>query len=171
MTVRWETSEDGAAVREVLLAAFEGSEEARIVDDLRRSGAISSCVVAERGEGLHCSLVGVLVFSPVTITAADGGSVSAAGLGPMAVIPGQQRQGVGERMFDLWRQEGPKPLSGIVVVLGHPSYYPRFGFQRASSFGVRWEHPCPDESFMLLETEPGAGDRIDGVVSYHGAFG
>lgn len=171
VTVRWEAADDGAAVRDVLLAAFEGPDEARIVEDLRRAGAISSCVVAEKRDGEGCSLVGVLVFSPVSIRGADGRVVAAWGLGPMAVAPELQRGGVGEQMLEFWRREGPKPPSGIVVVLGHAAYYPRFGFRRASQFGVRWEHPCPDEAFLLLETEPGAADDVEGVVSYHGAFG
>ncbi len=58
----------------------------------------------------------------------------------------------------------------IVFVLGHPTYYPRFGFQRASPFGIRWEHECPDEAFMILELQLGALTGVAGTVRYHKAF-
>lgn len=170
MQVRFERSGDAAAIHAVLRSAFEGPDEARIVCDLRAAGAISSLVVAENTLNPEAEIVGALVFSPVLITDSRGVVTGAFGLGPMAVAPGHQRQGVGEAMFDLWWREGPHPDSGIVVVLGHPSYYPRFGFRPAIEFGVRWEHPCPDDAFMVLETVPGAAAEVEGVVSYHQAF-
>ena len=174
ITVRFEQPEDVGEVDRVMRRAFPGPEEAGIVEGLRKNQSISCCVVAETsagGEDGLDGLVGALVFSPVSIQSASGEVTSAWGLGPMAVIPERQRAGVGEAMFDHWRQVGPRPSSGIVVVLGHASYYPRFGFRPASRFGIRWEHPCPDEAFMVLETESGAANEVSGVVSYDPAFG
>lgn len=171
MNIRFERPGDVPEVDRVLRRAFPGPDEANIVRALRAEDAIACCVVAESERSGDGDLVGALVFSPVTIEQ-DGGRVTSAwGLGPMAVVPESQRSGVGEGMFEWWRRQGPRPSSGVVVVLGHASYYPRFGFRPASGFGVRWEHPCPDEAFMLLEIEPGAADRVSGVVSYLRAFG
>ena len=56
------------------------------------------------------------------------------------------------------------------MVLGHPEYYPRFGFARASRFGIRWEQDVPDEFFFVLELAPGGLAGISGVVRYAPEF-
>jgi putative acetyltransferase len=87
----------------------------------------------------------------------------------MAVLPGHQRRGIGERLIrhglNLLRGRGEQ----IVIVLGHPDYYPRFGFssQRARSLAS----PFPPEALMAMELRPGALDGIRGKVRYPGAFG
>jgi len=58
----------------------------------------------------------------------------------------------------------------VVIVLGHASYYPRFGFQPASRFGIRWEHEVPDEAFMVLGLQSGALQGVKGIARYHPAF-
>ena len=107
-------------------------------------------------------MVGHIAFSPVTIEPAG----SAIGLAPMAVLPAHQRRGIGGRLV----REGLEQLRaaghGAVVVLGHPEYYPRFGFTRASRFGLRCELDCPDEAFMALELVPGALANRAGLVRY-----
>jgi len=59
---------------------------------------------------------------------------------------------------------------GIVIVLGHPDYYPRFGFRPATLYGIRWEHDAPDEAFMVVELREGTLDGVRGVARYHPAF-
>ena len=89
----------------------------------------------------------------------------------MAVRPERQRQGIGSKLvregLRACKQEGVQ----AVVVLGHPEYYPRFGFRPAETFGLRSEYDVPSEVFMALELKRGALEDVEGVVTYHAAFG
>ncbi len=163
--IRPEDAGDQDAIRRVNLLAFGQPAEADLVDTLRAARAVLLSLVVE----LNKEILGHALFSPVTVK--DGVTkIAAVGLGPMAVLSQHQRQGIGTLLV----QEGLRKLSqeahGAVVVLGHPSYYPRFGFVPASRFGLRWEHDCPDEAFMALELLPGALDGICGVVHYRPEF-
>jgi putative acetyltransferase len=89
----------------------------------------------------------------------------------MAVLPAHQRQGVGSLLVRAGLEACRAAGHGCVVVLGHPAYYPRFGFAPASRHGVAWEHPVPDEAFMLLELRPGALGGRGGIVRYQPEFG
>jgi putative acetyltransferase len=144
------------------------------VDALRARGqAMLSLVAVEAPE-----VVGHILFSPVTIEPvgepageSSAGRVTALGLGPMAVLPTRQRQGIGSLLVRTGLEACRAAGHGCVVVLGHPEYYPRFGFAPASRYGVRWEHPAPDEAFMLLELRAGALGGRGGIVRYQPEFG
>ena len=97
--------------------------------------------------------------------------MAALGLGPMAVLPTRQRQGIGSPLVRTGLAACRDAGHGCVVVLGHPEYYPRFGFTRASRHGVTWEHPAPDEAFMLVELRDGALGGRGGIVRYQPEFG
>lgn len=166
MIVRDETPADRAHVRRVNEAAFGAPQEADLVDALRAEGVATVSLVAEEdGE-----IVGHILFSPVTVEGA-GTPPLGLGLAPMAVIPSRQRQGIGSRLaragLDRCRARG----AGFVVVLGHPAYYPRFGFVPASRFGLRCEYDAPDEAFMAMELVERALEGLTGLVRYHPAFG
>jgi putative acetyltransferase len=163
MEIRPERPEDIPQVYQVNLAAFGRDAEARLVDLLRDAGAaLVSLVAVDGGE-----VVGHILFSPVTI---EGYDRPAAGLAPMAVLPGQQRRRIGsalvERGLAACRDAGME----AVVVLGHPEFYPRFGFVPASRFGLDCEYPVPDEVFMALELTPGALAGAHGTVRYRPEF-
>ncbi|MCL4265716.1 MAG: N-acetyltransferase [Anaerolineae bacterium] len=164
--IRREQPEDEAAVRQVNEAAFGRPAEADLVDALRRRDVVTLSLVAERGG----EVVGHILFTPVTITNENGGVVTAVGLGPLAVSPHSQREGIGAQLTQtgiemLW-QAGHE----ILIVLGHPEYYPRFGFASASRFGIRWEIEVPDEAFMVMALKPGALDGVTGIVRYQPEF-
>ena len=166
LIVRCETTgtEDWLAVHSVNEAAFGRPDEADLVDSLRSEGVILASVVAE----LEKRIVGHILFSRMSIET-DGGSIPAAALAPMSVLPEHQRQGVGGRLIrhglDLLRQRGER----IVIVLGHPHYYPRFGFSSGKARSL--ESPFPPDAFMAMELSPGALDGIRGKVRYPAAFG
>lgn len=165
LNLRPERPADLAAIKHINDLAFGRAEESGLIDDLRQAGALTLSLVAlADGE-----LVGHLSFSPVTVEAPTG-AYPAQSLSTMAVLPERQKQGVGGRLV----REGLMLLAGGgcqgLVVLGHPDYYPRFGFVRASSLGLRWEHEAPDEAFMALELTPGFFAGRGGVVRYHQAF-
>lgn len=167
--VRIERPADQHAVRRVNEAAFGRPDEADIVDRLRMGSPDYLGLVAVEGEAVR----GHIAFTPVTFEPARPGS-TAYGLAPMAVLPEHQRSGVGGALvragLDACRGRG----AGGVVVLGHPAYYPRFGFRPASAFGLRCAYDVPDEAFMALALRPSALDgpagTVAGTVHYHPAL-
>ena len=114
-------------------------------------------------------LVGHIAFSRVTITS-ETGTIEALGLAPMAVIPIYQHQGIGSQLVEGGLTACHHTPYGVVVVLGHPHYYPRFGFVPAKPWGIVWEHDAPDEAFMVKEIQEGALAQIRGVVKYRPEF-
>ncbi len=173
-TVRRERPDDLAAIRAVNELAFGTAAEADLVDALRARGQATLSLVAAEGH----RVVGHILFSPVTIESggepggdSGGDSAAALGLGPMAVLPTRQRLGIGSALVRAGLAACRDAGHGCVVVLGHPEYYPRFGFTRASRHGVTWEHPAPDEAFMLVELRDGALGGRGGIVRYPPEFG
>jgi len=165
MDIRTELPANIIGIHRVNELAFEQPLEADIVDALRSAGAVVLSMVAVEG----ADIVGHILFSPVTVES-DEGAFEAVGLGPMAVVPERQRRGTGSALVQAGVDALRKAGHEVVVVLGHPEYYPRFGFRRASEFGVRWEHDAPDEAFMVLELSPGALRGRGGVVRYRPEF-
>lgn len=164
--VRPEVADDIPAIRRVNELAFAHPSEADLVDALRKDGALAISLVAVDDAG---QVVGHIAFSPVNIES-SGRTIQALGLAPMAVLPEFQNRGIGGQLVEfgllICRQKGCE----LVVLLGYPQYYPRFGFQPSKPHGIRWEHEVPDEVFMVKELVPGALDRTEGVACYHPAF-
>jgi putative acetyltransferase len=164
--IRDEAAGDAPAVRAVHEEAFESPVEARIVDALRASCPERLSLVAER-DG---AVVGHILYTPVEIDA-DGGVLRGYGLAPVAVRSAWQRQGIGAALI----HAGTARLRGAgvpyVIVLGHPEYYPRFGFEPASRYGVRCQWPgVPDDAFMLLVLDPTVVPRLGGLARYRPEF-
>jgi putative acetyltransferase len=161
MIVRREELQDIAAIRFVNEQAFGGSGEADAIDRLRARGAATLSLVAVIDE----RVVGHLLFTPVTIESPDR-SWPGLGLAPLAVLPDYQRRGIGSALMDAGLEECRRLGCERIIVLGHPDYYPRFGFERASRYGVRFEFEAPDEACMILALQPGALDGVSGVAKY-----
>lgn len=162
--IREETDTDRDSVRAINLAAFDTAAEADLVDALRHQASPAISLVAEhRGD-----LVGHILFTPVEI--GDHPTLRPMGLAPMAVLPEFHNRGIGSELV----RHGIGWCRGLgidaVVVLGHPEFYPRFGFRPASTWGLRCEYEVPDEAFMALELVPGALLDVSGQVRYHPAF-
>ncbi len=165
MLVRPETEDDRDAVRAVNVAAFDTPQEADLVDTLRGGATPIVSLVAEEDGAIH----GHIMFSPVSL---EGHlSLQLMGLGPMAVSPSHQRRGIGSQLVDAGLEHCLKLGCAAVVVVGHPTYYPRFGFAPASEFEMRCEYDVPPEVFMALEIEPGALRARSGTIRFHPAFG
>jgi putative acetyltransferase len=168
ITLRPETIEDYAAIREVNLLAFGRDVEPRLVEALRASPDFIpelSLVAVEAGQ-----VVGHILFSPVAIEMKDG-SVPALTLAPLAVRPEFQNQGIGSDLVRRGLEECRRLGHRIVIVVGHAEYYPRFGFSLARAHGLEAPFPVPDEAFMVLELVPGALEGAAGTVRYPPAFG
>jgi putative acetyltransferase len=163
ISVRFERQDDATGIRETNELAFESPLEAGLVDALRDSADYLS-LVATTGE----QIVGHILFTPVSLEPPV--DVRIAGLAPMAVRPQHQRSGVGGQLIraglDACRARG----YSAVVVLGHPGYYPRFGFVPAHTFALTCEFPSPPEAFMAIELEAGALAGITGMVRYRSEF-
>ena len=166
ISIREETPEDVSAIRTINQQAFGGSEEAEVVDRLRESCDGLLSLVAEWGG----QIVGHILFSPATV-GAEHGIVHGMGLAPMAVLPGYQRQGIGSSLV----RHGLALLLDhgcpFVIVLGHPEYYPRFGFELASKYGItsQWEG-VPDDAFMVLVFDGSLMAGVSGVARYRDEF-
>lgn len=162
---RAETAADRQAIRAVILAAFPTPEEADLVDALRADPAawrpgLSIVVVTPDG-----TIAGHALLTRCTVADAP-----ALALAPCAVLPAYQRQGAGSAAIrtalDAARDQG----ESLVLVLGHPAYYPRFGFTPASAYGIRPPFVAPDEAMMAValdDTRP----LPKGTIRYPPAFG
>ncbi|HSG16585.1 MAG TPA: N-acetyltransferase [Anaerolineae bacterium] len=165
VSVRPERPEDQLDIHDVNREAFGQDEEAELVDAVRQAGgALFSLVAVYDGQ-----VVGHILFSPVNIESHEA-MYPAVSLGPLAVLPEFQGQGIGSLLVKAGLAACREAGHGIVIVLGHPDYYPRFGFRPASLFGIRWEHDAPDEAFMVVELHQGAVAAASGVARYHPAF-
>ena len=162
LTIRPERPGDRTAVFAVHAAAFETQAEADLVDALRADAEPIVSLVAE-ADG---TIVGHILFSPVTLDSDP--ELRVMGLGPMAVLPDWQNRGVGSALVHEGLADCRRLRIPAVVVLGHPGYYPRFGFRPASRFGVRSEYDVPEEVFMAMELQ--AGTLRPGTIRYHEAF-
>jgi len=162
--IRAEQAGDQAGVRGVNLAAFETPAEADLVDALRaQARPLVSLIAEEQG-----AIVGHIVFSPVTLPGQP--ALALMGLAPMAVAPARQRAGIGSALVRAGLEACRRLPADAVVVLGHPEYYPRFGFAPGVLTGLGCEYDVPAQAFMALELRPGALRGVTGTVQYHAAF-
>jgi len=165
MKIRPEQPGDQPQIRMINQQAFASDTEANLVDTLRNSGVpLISLVAEEDGQ-----LVGHILFSPLTLSGQKN-APPIAGLAPMAVLPDWQGRGVGSLLVTTGLEYCASAGYVAVVVLGHPDYYPRFGFVPASGFGIKSEFNVPDEVFMLKTLQGSALQGIKGTVQYHAAF-
>jgi putative acetyltransferase len=165
--IRSEIPADIPAIFNVNLQAFGQDGEARLVRALRDDGDTIpglSLVAVYNGK-----IIGHILFAPISIESEDA-HVPAVALAPLSVCLEHQCQGVGsilvEEGLKACRQLGHR----IVVVVGHPTYYPRFGFTTAPPQGINAPFPCRNEVFMVCPLGPGALDGIHGTVRYPPAF-
>ena len=163
-STRAERKSDRTPVREINLAAFESAEEADLVDALRGDPAwiegLSVVSTDDSGRPVGHAL----------LTRCHIGGVPALALAPCAVLPEFQRRGAGSAAITAALDAARELGESFVVVLGHPGYYPRFGFKRASGYGISLSIEVPDDALMVLaldETRAVPG----GKVSYAAPFG
>jgi putative acetyltransferase len=185
VAIREETPADVEAIHQLNVAAFKTDAEARLVDALRRGGALTLSLVAE----VDGEVVGHIGFSPVTVTSTStststsspspsleetvGASVGVSvgvGLAPIAVLPTYQRRGIGASLIQAGQSQLRSRNTPFCVVLGHADYYPRHGFLRAGTFGIRWERPVPEDIFFVQELQTGGLEGVSGVVRFRPEF-
>ncbi len=167
IVIRAEKKDDADTIHEVNSLAFGQEDESLLIRRIRKSFRFIpdlSLVAVKDGK-----IVGHILFSPVSIETKKG-QIPALSLAPMAVLPAFQNQGIGSELvlegLARCRRLGHK----IVVVIGHPDYYPRFGFISARPQGLEVGFPVPDEAFMVHELVPQALEEIQGTVKYPPEF-
>ena len=164
MHIRIELPRDRQAVFAVHVAAFETGAEACLVDELRDSAADFISLVALFDK----AVVGHILFTPVSLDSDPDARIM--GLAPMAVLPERQGSGIGSKLVASGLHRCSDAGYAAVVVLGHPEYYPKFGFVPASQFGLGCEYDVPDEVFMALELRSAYLAAVNGTVRYDKAF-
>jgi putative acetyltransferase len=153
--IRAETAADVDAIRKVLMAAFPGPGEAKLVDDLRSAGDLVLSLVADEG-----GIVGHVAFSRTEFMALE---LRGTALAPIGVLPGRQRTGVGSALV----REGLLRLAqageDLVLVVGDPGFYERFGFNHAAAARLRTPYDGP---YLLAKALSGQGRQAHGEVRY-----
>ena len=155
------TATEIAAIREVNKRAFVQDQEANIVDALRTNRGFLHSLVATLNE----DVVGHIVYSPAWID-----NLLGAALGPMAVLPEHQHKHIGSRLIEMGNSKLRDEHCPFIVVVGHPDYYSRFGFVRASFYGMTPEWNLPDDVFMMLILHEERMQGISGLVKYRHEF-
>ncbi len=168
LEVRQELPGDIDQIYTVNEAAFERENEARLVSLLRSEIDFSTDLsfVAIKDE----MIVAHVMFSTITIRDEEGNEYTSLGLAPMSVLPGMQRLGIGSTLLKRALNRLIRMGYTSVFVLGHPDYYPRFGFRQSADFGIKTAFDIPEIAFMALELVPGSLRGVTGVAEYASAF-
>lgn len=171
--VRKEEPKDRAAVSAVVARAFEGMEESDhqehfLVERLRDSDAFvpALSLVAELEDG---RIAGYILLTKAEIVSAEK-TFPVLALAPLAVLPEFQNQGIGTALITSAHEIASRSGFGLSVLLGHPTYYPRFGYKKASDCGIAFPFDAPDDCALVKELLPGALQGVSGVVRYPKAF-
>lgn len=168
--IREEQPGDEAAIRSVVDRAFAPSSgESRVVDELRRgdSWIPGLCFVAVDEDG---AIVGHCVTSQGSLVAEDGTARPILALGPIAVAPDRQGRGIGGALIRQTFAAATAAGWPVIVLLGHATYYPRFGFEPARSIGIEPQQPWSDEHWMAIRL-PGWTADLRGTMRFPAAFG
>ena len=158
ITTRDETAADYAAIDRVNNLAFKETAQSQIIRDLRETGEALWSQVLLKGN----QIIGNLTFYKVWLE----GNLITAGLGPLSILPEHQRQGYGGQLIRSGLEKCDPALHQIIFLLGHPDYYPRFGF--SSKLGAQYKSPWPRPAFMGLKLNPNA--PTSGTLTFPQAY-
>ena len=165
MNIRKEKASDKGKIWKVNAEAFETKAEANLINALRDSGISFISLVAEEDE----EIVGHILFTSVELIGGDS-ALRLMGLGPMAVLPKLQKKGTGSQLVKTGIKNCLTQGYDAIVVLGHPEYYPKFGFVPSVKYGIKSEYDALDGAFMVLELKESSLKDRNGIIKYHAAF-
>jgi putative acetyltransferase len=160
ITIRPEVPADVEVIHSIHQSAFPTEAEALLVDRLREGRKLALSLIAE----VEDRMVGHVAFSPVSVEPQNSRN-QGLGLGPVAVLPEWQGKGIGEQLISTGIEDCRREGYTFIVVLGEPEYYGRFGFRRASLFGLGNEYGV-DDPFMALELKLEGLPKVPGMVKY-----
>lgn len=169
MLIRTETKNDYKQVFNLNFSAFENrDDEAKLVESIRFSDGFIpelSLVAEEQGE-----IVGHVLFSKAKIIR-DGAETEVLVLAPIAVDPTVQKKGIGSNLIEEGLKRATNLGYGLVLLIGHPNYYPKFGFQPARQYGIELtQFKVPDDVFMVCELIEGELQQTNGELRYPSPF-
>ncbi|MGN7722604.1 GNAT family N-acetyltransferase [Chitinophaga sp. 22620] len=168
ITITPEAPEDKSSVYSLNAAAFGQENESKLIDLLRNSEHfIPELSLVARSES---GSVGHILFTKLEIAGPEGVTYGTLALAPMAVLPSLQHLGIGSQLLREGLKRAAEQGYSSVIVLGHPEYYPRFGFVPASKWGISTSYDVPDEAFMAIELKLGALEGKAGLVIYPKEF-
>lgn len=167
INLRPEQSDDYEGITRVNDLSFQRKAEGKLVEELRKLKDFDPglSIVAESGN----EIIGHILFTPVTIEN-NGQVYQSLTLAPMAVLPEYQKRSIGKLLVIYGLQMAKDAGHESVFVLGHPSYYPKLGFKKASNWNIKSPFPAPDEAFMAIELVKGNLDHVEGKVVFPPAF-
>ena len=165
--IRQEVKADHTRIKEINDQAFEQEDEGSLVNKLRERDQFipKLSLFAETDE----MVVGHILFYPVKIISSTQKHTTLS-LGPMAVLPEYQKKGIGGKLINEGLNLAKDLRFRSVIVIGHPEYYPKFGFTKASYWGIKVPFEVPDEVFMALEIVEGELQNKQGVIEYPAEF-
>jgi putative acetyltransferase len=161
--IRPEKAEDYQAIAAVIEQAFGQKAEAELVKKLRKKAAFIpdlSLVAVSAGR-----IVGHILLYPVELVEEESLRRSLS-LAPLSVHPEFQRKGIGGQLIAAGLMKAKELGFESVTVVGYPAYYARFGFLKASTWGLRLPFDAPDEAFLAIELEAGSLKDVRGVVQF-----
>ncbi len=168
IAVRFEDIADIPDIYQVNRMAFGRPDEANLVDRLRKDCPSFFSLVAVWDETI---VVGHVLFTPARIQFEDGAELEGMALGPLAVLPEVQSRGAGSALCKAGLEALAENNTPFVIVLGHPQYYPQFGFETAHLYHIRCSYPnVPPEAFMIRIFQPELFSGLSGVAYYRSEF-
>lgn len=167
LEIRPERKEEYPTVYNIVKLAFQSDEEPKLIEAIRKLENFipELSIVAMK----NYTIVGHILFSPIIIVTKTN-DIPALTLAPLSVHPDYQNIGIGSKLVKYGLEECKRLGHEISVVVGHPNYYPKFGFSPAREKGLESPFPVPDEAFMVVGLIEGALDGIEGTVKYSSAF-
>ena len=172
LVIRQETAADYDSVSKVIEKAFRNEEysdqkEHLLVDRLRKSEAFIpelSLVADYQGE-----IIGHILLTRIKIKS-DDRSFESLALAPVSVMPNYQNMGIGGKLIKQAHKIAKALRHKSIVVLGHEAYYPKFGYELASKYGIEIPFEAPDENCMVVELVEDGLQGVSGMVEYAGEF-
>ena len=167
--IRPERPGDEEAIAEITRRAFNGEEEVGIIEGIRDSEYfIPELSLVAESEG---RIVGHIMFSIITLVRFDRPADKILSLAPMAVEPESQNSGIGSALVETGMDKARELGHTFIIVVGHPGYYPRFGFRQARELGFDVGMEVPNEAFMVAVLQPDALHDLGGMVQFSPPFG
>ena len=172
LKIRSEEKNDYAAITQVNNFAFGQENEAKLIEKIRNSPSQKTIndryipelsLVAE----LDNKIVGYIMFSYIDLV--DQKTTKVLALAPIAVLPQYQNQGIGSLLVDTGLEIAKKTAAPMIIVLGEPKFYHRFGFKKAIDYGIQSPFDVPEEYFMVKFLNNDC-DKYQGKVMYSTAF-
>ncbi|AEI35850.1 GNAT family N-acetyltransferase [Francisella salina] len=163
--IRYETLKDQEQIYNLISEAFDTKDEERLVRLLHTDHQSLISLVAETDNG---NIIGQAILSKMTTEKST--NLKIYGLAPMSVVPEYQHKGIGTKLIEMMIKEARVNSIDAIFVLGHPSYYPKFGFKSTTTYKIKCEYDVPEDVFMVLDLSNKLDQLKDQKVYYAEEF-